>query len=164
MTIQELRETIALKETELNKLKGQYDSEAEDERNAVLSKKSKGLEKVFYLLGFEFVSSCERTPQYREFHRVFKRDFTKFLKEHGCHTIEISKPNHFDVTGFFTDKKGQIWYFSFGDLRWSKGSMLIRTAKGYKDYTGGTNNDASMRNEEYFRQDFESILRNSRGF
>jgi len=51
----------------------------------------------------------------------------------------VSSPNHFDVTGFFELTDGTIYYFSIGDLRWFKESMLIRTAERFSDYTGGMN-------------------------
>ena len=90
-----------------------------------------------------FESSCNRTPQYLSWHKYFEREFTKFLKERGCVEIQIGKPNHFDMSGFF--KKGeQWWYFSIGDVRWYKDTMLIRTAKGPKDYTGGSNGEISL--------------------
>jgi hypothetical protein len=90
------------------------------------------------LIKKEFESSCERTPQYLEFHRTFKREFTNLLKPHTTR-IEIAKLNHFDVFGFFELNDGRIYYFSIGDLRWDKEKMLVRTAKHFKDYTGGMN-------------------------
>jgi len=106
-----------------------------------------------------FVSSCARTPEYLEWHRVFKRDFTKFLKSHDDITeVVIGKPNHFDMSGFF--RRGeQWWYFSISDLRWSKESMLIRTAKDTKDWTGGMNQFASLEGVGQFTADFDRIVR-----
>lgn len=98
------------------------------------------MNKSLSLLAREFESSSTRTPQYLEFHRTFKREFTKALSDIGCSKVEISKPNHFDVSGFFTADNNQIYYFSISDLRWSKDNLLIRTAKHYKDYRGGGNN------------------------
>lgn len=86
----------------------------------------------------DFESSSSRTPEYRSWHRLFKREFTKFLMEHGATLIQIGKPNHFDMSGFFT-WNGQAWWFRIEDIRWSKNDMLIRTAQSYKDYTGGQN-------------------------
>lgn len=97
------------------------------------------MKKTLSLITDEFESSSTRTPQYLEFHRTFKREFTKALSLVGCTNVDIGKPNHFDVSGFFTAPNGQIWYFSISDLRWSKDKMLIRTAKHYKDWTGGGN-------------------------
>jgi len=105
-----------------------------------------------------FESASNRTPEYLSWHRLFKREFKKFLTNKGATQIEIGKPNHFDMSGFFT-LTGQIWYFSVSDIRWSKESMLIRTAKSYKDYTGGMNQFISLQGgEEKFNQYFEDIM------
>lgn len=98
------------------------------------------MNKSLALLRQEFESDSRRTPQYLEFHRTFKREFSKALSLIGCTQVEVSKPNHFDVSGFFTAPSGQPYYFSLSDLRWSKDNLLVRTAKHYKDYTGGHNN------------------------
>ncbi len=90
-------------------------------------------------LNQEFVSSSSQTHQYLEFHKLFKKEFKKFLKPY-CKEILISKPNHFNINGFFKLNNDKIYYFSISDLRWSKDKILIRTAKDFKDYTGGGNN------------------------
>ncbi len=97
------------------------------------------MNKSLALLAQEFESDSRRTPQYLEFHRTFKREFSKALTSMGCSKVEIGKPNHFDVSGFFTGPNEQIWWFRLEDLRWNKDTILIRTAKHYKDYTGGPN-------------------------
>jgi len=89
-----------------------------------------------------FESSSSRTPQYLAFHRTFKREFTNMMQPY-CDEILVHKPNHFDVSGFFKLKSGAIWYFSVGDMRWDK-SLLYRTAKDFKDYTGGSNNQVDL--------------------
>ena len=96
------------------------------------------MKQTMNLLNEEFESSSSRTPQYLEFHKTFKREFKKLLEPY-TKIVEVSKPNHFDVSGFFKLKSGKIYYFSISDLRWSKNDMLIRTAKDFKDYTGGSN-------------------------
>lgn len=107
----------------------------------------------------EFESSSSRTPEYLAWHRLFKREFTKLLESKGMTGIEFSKPNHFDMSGFFKDGgKDQIWYFSVSDVRWSKESMLIRTAQHYKDYTGGHNCFAPLSSPERFIEAFERIV------
>ena len=90
-----------------------------------------------------FESSSSRTPEYLVWHRLFKREFTKFLKSKGAVHIVIGKPNHFDMSGFFT-LGNTVWYFRIEDIRWSKESMLIRTARSYEDFTGGMNQYVSM--------------------
>ena len=104
-----------------------------------------------------FESSCIRTPQYLEWHRLFKREFSKFLRDHEATEIHISKPNHFDLSGFFK-VHNQIYWFRIEDLRWSKDKMLIRTAENWKDFTGGFNRYASLSSVEYFTQCFEGIV------
>jgi len=93
------------------------------------------MKNVLKLTQSHFESASSRTPEYLSWHRKFKNAFTKFLAARGIADIQIGKPNHFDMSGFFT-VKGQAWYFSISDLRWSKTTMLVRTAKDYKDYTG----------------------------
>ena len=108
------------------------------------------------LLEQDFESSTTRTPQYLQFHRTFKREFKKLLASYTTR-IEISKPNHFDVSGFFQMVDGRIYYISLGDLRWDKNELLIRTAKDFKDYTGGGNNFISL--NENFVDSLFSFLR-----
>lgn len=113
------------------------------------------MKKTLSLLKQKFESSCGKTPQYLEFHRTFKREFTALLKSYGAEKIEVSKPNHFDASGFFTHAD-EIYYFSLSDLRWSKSNLLVRTAKHYKDYTGGVNQYVTFDN---FEQDLKQLLR-----
>jgi len=121
-------------------LNAQYNEAVEKEK---LNSESEGMKKSLCLLGFEFESSSGRTPQYLKFHRVFKRELTNLLKPH-TQKIEISKPNHFDVKGFFQMNDGKIFYFSLGDLRRDKNKILIRSAKNFKDYTGEIYNNINL--------------------
>jgi hypothetical protein len=105
----------------------------------------------------EFESSSAKTPEYLVWHRLFKREFTKFLGERGATNIKIGKPNHFDMSGFFTMGL-QVWYFSIGDLRGFKDSMLIRTAKDYHDFRGGMNQYIPLTSVETFAKYFQSIV------
>ena len=137
--MKQILEQINKKEQELSQLKQQYNVDIEIEKNKVLKSKLKGISKSLYLLNFEFESSCGRTEQYLEFHGVFKKEFKELLKSY-IKEIDISKPNHFDVSGFFKLNNDEIYWFCIGDLRWNKNSLLIRMAKDFKDYTGGINN------------------------
>jgi len=112
----------------------------------------------------EFESSSGRTPEYLAWHKLFKKEFTAFLNAKGASNIVIGKPNHFDMSGFFT-LGNTIWYFSISDLRGFKDTMLIRTAKHYKDYTGGMNQYVSLKhNEETFTRQFDELTaRNEEG-
>jgi hypothetical protein len=102
------------------------------------------MRKTFVALRQTFESSCSKTPQYLAFHRLFKRELTALLTDLGCTNIQISKPNHFDASGFFTAASGQAWYFRLEDLRWSKDKLLVRRVRDYKDYTGGMNQYVNM--------------------
>lgn len=104
------------------------------------------------LAGFE--SSSGTTPEFLNFVRTFKREFTKELKSVGATDIKIGK-GHFYVSGFFT-VNGQPYYFSLSDVRGMDyalenhpntcGSQLMyRTAQDYKDYTGGSNQWISIK-------------------
>lgn len=117
------------------------------------------MEKAIASTQEEFVSSCFKTRQYLTWHELFKKEFKKFLIEKGASKIDIGKSNHFDMNGFFTSKRGQIYYFSISDLRWSKNTMLLRTAKNYKDYTGGSNCSVSLESAEQFENDFNRIVK-----
>jgi len=107
----------------------------------------------------EFESSCGRTPEYLAWHRLFKKELTIFILNQGGKDVQIGKPNHFDLSGFFTAHDGQIWYVSVSDLRGFKDSMLLRAAKSYKDYSGGRNNDIPLTHgEEEFADGFKHFV------
>lgn len=107
-----------------------------------------------------FESSSSRTPEYLTWHKLFKREFTALLTNLGMTGIEIGHPNHFDMSGFFTNpSRNQIWYFRIEDVRWSKDKMLIRTAKGYKDFCGGHNQYIDLHgNASDFAGDLDAII------
>ena len=59
---------------------------------------------------------------------------------------------HYYFSGFAT-KNNKAIYFSIPDVRHfpptgGAADLLIRTAKDYKDYTGGSNNYSSLKTEE----------------
>jgi len=130
---------IASNEEELRKLYALKEEYEEQEKKRMLKSKQPPMAKTKYLLKQEFESSSTKTDQYLEFHRVFKYEFKKLLKDQITN-ISFHRPNHFDVSGFFTTNNGAHYYFSLGDLRWNKDDLLYRTVKDYKDFTGGRNN------------------------
>lgn len=92
------------------------------------------------LLERGFVSSSTLTPEFAEFFKTFKSEFTKELKTIGATDITFNR-GHFYISGFFT-VDGQAYYFCIPDVRGSEYRMpqlLYRTAKDYKDFTGGIN-------------------------
>ena len=111
------------------------------------------MKKTVKLLEGGFESSSGTTPEFLNFFRTFKKEFTKELESIGATNIQIGK-GHFYVSGFFT-VYNQIWYFSIPDVRGMSYGMfkdpnscmnklLYRTAKDYKDYTGGNNRYAKI--------------------
>ena len=95
-----------------------------------------------------FVSSSQTTEEFKDFFKVFKREFSKELRSIGATNLKFSR-GHFDVSGFFTVNE-KIFYFSLSDVRGfeyglrsnpysNMNQLLYRTAKDYKDFTGGGN-------------------------
>ena len=109
------------------------------------------MKKSIKLLQEGFESSSSPTPEFGQFARTFKSEFTKELKSQGATHIVFSR-GHFYLTGFCTINN-QIWYFSLPDVRGMEhclnqscmGKLMYRTAKDYKDYTGGQNRYATIR-------------------
>jgi len=96
------------------------------------------MNRTISLLRKDFQSSSSVTPEFRTFSSTFKREFNRELESIGATNPEYSV-GHFYISGFYT-LKGQVYYFSLSDVRYFKErKLLIREAKGYKDYTGGRN-------------------------
>ena len=108
------------------------------------------MNKSIRLLKRGFQSSSQTTQEFLNFVRTFRSEFTKELLSIGATDIQIGK-GHFYVSGFFT-VDGQAWYFSLSDVRGMEyclnqscmGKLLYRTAKNYKDFTGGQNRYATI--------------------
>lgn len=108
------------------------------------------MKKSISLLRQGFQSSTGKTPEFMAFVRTFKSEFKKVLESIGATNI-IFSVGHFYISGFFTSASGQVYYFSLPDVRsfdvdgnghFSR--MMYRTAKDYKDYTGGSNQWVSI--------------------
>lgn len=83
---------------------------------------------------------------FKDFFRKEKARITKYLKEFGCTDIKMDYGFYY-FSGFFTSKTGQIYYFSCSDVRHFRyNKLLYRTAKHYKDFTGGMNQYATVDN------------------
>lgn len=112
--------------------------------------------KINKWLGHTFQTSSSRTPEYLAWHRDFRSALKKILPD-GAELI-LSKPNHFDATGF-VKRADRFVYFSVSDIRfwqdeWSN-HVLIRTAKHDKDWTGGANNYTTLDN---FTENVDRLL------
>lgn len=76
---------------------------------------------------------------FKDWFRREKRRLTNILKEKGCTDIKLDYGFYY-FSGFFTSPSGQVYYMSCSDVRhFPYKQLLIRTAKDYKDYTGGSN-------------------------
>ena len=87
------------------------------------------------------------------------REAKKWLKDfcinHGYTNFEFNI-GHFYFFAFF--KVGEQWWcVASGDLRWSLGTMLVRTANSNKDYTGGRNQ--SVKYDENFEVNLNKIVK-----
>ncbi len=94
----------------------------------------------------EFESSCSKTPQFIEFTKDFKTAFKHALGD-SAKAIKFDV-GHFYISGFITLANDSIVYFSISDVRgfpgaWAK-DILVRTAKSYTDYKGGSNNFCTL--------------------
>ena len=84
-------------------------------------------------------SGSDLGKDFKDFFRKEKARITKYLKEKGCTNIEMSYGFYYFL-GFFTSASGQVYYFSCSDVRhFGYDKLLYRTAKHYKDFTGGGN-------------------------
>jgi hypothetical protein len=99
-----------------------------------------------------FESSCYKTQQwkgaYRKSINYLKKVLKPYIKDQSFNN------GHFYFSGFIKTIHDQVFYISISDVRYFKeGKILIRTAKNFKDYTGGSNNYIS-----YLSDDFEYKL------
>ena len=95
-----------------------------------------------------FESSSSKTPQFTSFAKTYRNHVKEQLTKHG---LELSKWNdgHFYCSGFISNPKtGKMAYMSVSDVRYFPGEwhrhILMRTAQGPRDYTGGPNNYAGL--------------------
>lgn len=92
------------------------------------------------------------SQQFRMFARDFRSTAKTVAEELGAELVSFSA-GHYDVSGFI-EKSGKYAYFSFSVPRGERamdlceggfmGNVLVRTAAGPKDYTGGWNNFCPM--------------------
>jgi len=98
----------------------------------------------------EFESSTANTSQSLAFMKEAKKWLKDFCVNRRYTNFKFGI-GHFYFSAFFKVRE-QWWYVSSGDLRWSFGTMLVRTANSDKDYTGGRNQSV------YYNENFEANL------
>jgi hypothetical protein len=113
------------------------------------------MKKTLALLMKGFESSSTKTPEFKSFCSVFKKEFTCELESIGAVDIVFTF-GHFYISGFFTiGKSNQKWYFSLSDIRGldyslvhypdsCQSKLMYREVKDYKDYTGKQNRYAKI--------------------
>ena len=94
---------------------------------------------------------------------MFKRRFKGYLQNFYKLNLFKASNNHFYISGFFElehklNGNIQAFYFSIEDLRGTQ-RFLIRTAKDFNDYTGGTNHYLSLGDFERLKDDLDIIVR-----
>lgn len=75
---------------------------------------------------------------FKDWFRKEKKRIIKELTKLACTDIQLDYGFYY-LSGFFTSKTGQIYYISSGDWRGERHLYMYRTAKHYKDFTGGGN-------------------------
>jgi hypothetical protein len=79
------------------------------------------------------------SPDFKKFFQKEKKWITNTLKQKECTNIQMGYGFYY-FSGFFTSPSGQAYYFSCADVRhFNYDKLLIRTARDYKDFTGGPN-------------------------
>ncbi len=92
----------------------------------------KTIKKLYPTLNFE--QEGRNTPEFLKFAKLFKKEINEVLKLQGLE-LERFTTGHFYLSGFF--HKNDKWYY----FSWHNGdsSIMWRTAKSNKDFSGGTN-------------------------
>jgi len=93
-------------------------------------------------------SGSDLGQDFKEFFRKEKKRLTEHFKAKGCTKIEMNYGFYY-FSGFFTAPSGQVYYFSCSDVRhFGYTQLLIRTAKSYTDFTGGSNQYCELKKED----------------
>lgn len=96
-------------------------------------------------------SGSDLGQDFKDFFKREKTRLTKIFKEKGCTDIQMNYGFYY-FSGFFTSPSGQPYYFSCFDVRhFNYDRLLIRTAKHYQDYSGGSNQYCGISKEELIK-------------
>ena len=95
----------------------------------------------------EFSSGSSNWPDFLEFAREYKKILSQTSQEIGA-TLLMGKPGHYYLS-WFVEKMWKYAYGNTSDVRHFSNSwrdnILVRTAKDEKDFTGGPNQYATIR-------------------
>ncbi len=88
------------------------------------------------------------SPDYCTFFKKEAKKIAKILEDKGCTDVQISSGFYY-FSGFYTAPDGQIWYILSSDKRhFGYDKLTYRTAKSYKDFSGGANREISTKELE----------------
>ena len=96
----------------------------------------------------QFESSSGKTQEFMEFCKMYKATVEQIARDAGLQLVKWSN-GHFYCSAFFENPvTAKLVYLCCSDVRFFRNSwsnnILIRTAKNDTDYSGGTNNTASL--------------------
>lgn len=85
----------------------------------------------------------ETSPDYKNFQKDYRKCIRSLCNTNGLELISFS-PSHYEFSCFIKNKNsGKMCYMSISDVRYFDNrwffSILVRTAKHEKDYSGGYN-------------------------
>ena len=93
-------------------------------------------------------SGSDLSQEFKNFFKKEKKRLSNLFAQKGCIDFEMYYGFNF-FSAFFTSPSGQVYYIHFEDYRWNKyDELLIRTAKNYTDYSGGSNQYVGTSDEE----------------
>ena len=114
-------------------------------------------------LGYNHKSSCYKTEELKKTYSMFKKGLKMTLTtlNNTNNNINIvkwtSNLEHFFISGFIELENNKFVYFSIEDLRGGS-KFMIRSAKSFKDYTGGHNQYLDLTDFEKFKRDLTEFL------
>jgi len=92
-------------------------------------------------IGYNFESSSGTTDEFKK----FASDLKKYIKQELPElSIESFSVGHFYVSAFLKTSDDKLIYINTSDVRGRFNSILFRTAKSTKDFSGGSNNYCSV--------------------
>ena len=98
--------------------------------------------------GFEFSSGGQTGGDYKKFETKLRGVIKSAAEEIDAKLVDFSR-NHYECSAF-VERDDKFAYISISDVRHFKDNwidnILVRTAKGTKDYTGGRNNRTTLVN------------------
>lgn len=100
--------------------------------------------------GYVFSSGGSTGTDYKSFQTKYKNILKEIASNIGGELVSFNK-NHYEFSAF-VEKSGKFAYISISDVRhfsneWSN-RILVRTAKDKKDFSGGMNQYAKLRELE----------------